>query len=310
MQLPTTLINHPSLIGVIRLPFATHTTTTLNIPFIINKENNWYSGIQTVETADMIKGYTVEDASFTVPKENITDFYPYTYYVLTDGESEPLILQPQYMPSECKLKSKMALSHQPVERFYIEGYKGDKTGQVYNITNSNVMTLPTATNEGLNNIIANANLSKQSFTNNVVSTVLSGVNGVISGAMQGGVVGATTGLINSTASGVMNIMTNNARNKDILLTPNSISSWGNPSSRDSFGNNDVRVLKYTIDTKYKTKIEGFTKRYGYKYNNYKNIDLKSYKGYIKFGSADLDSGIEFQYLNEIKNILERGVYIE
>ena len=310
MQLPYTLLNHPSLLGVIRLPWTSHTERNLQIPFIINKNNKWYSGTQIVKTADRLTGIKLNDAPFTVPKNEITDFYPYTYYVLTDGETDPLIMYPQYMPSSCKLVGKFALSHQPVERFYIEGYKGDNTGRVYNITNTNGMTLPTATNEGLNNIIANANTNKQTNTNNFVSTVLSGVSGAVSGFATGGVIGGVAGGLTGSANGLMNIQSNNARNKDIMLTPNSISSWGNPSTRDKFGNNEVRVLKYTIQDKYKEKIKAYTKRYGYKYNNYKKIDIKKYKGFIKFGSVDLDGGIEFEYLNKIKNILERGVYIE
>ena len=49
---------------------------------------------------------------------------------------------------------------------------------------------------------------------------------------------------------------------------------------------------------------------GNKYNSYATIDHTSYKGYLKMISADIDSGIDNIYIQQIKNILERGVYFE
>ena len=60
----------------------------------------------------------------------------------------------------------------------------------------------------------------------------------------------------------------------------------------------------------KNKVNNFVARYGNKYNNYAEIDLKSYKGYVKFISPDIDSSIDNIYINKIISILERGVFIE
>ena len=95
-----------------------------------------------------------------------------------------------------------------------------------------------------------------------------------------------------------------------MLTPNSISSFGTPSTRDKFDNNKVRLLKYTVTDKVKNKINSFCDRYGNKYNNYGVIDIKSYKGYIKFISPNIDSNIDNIHINKLKSILERGVYCE
>ena len=60
----------------------------------------------------------------------------------------------------------------------------------------------------------------------------------------------------------------------------------------------------------KNKVNNFVARYGNKYNNYAEIDLKNYKGYVKFISPDIDSSIDNIYINKIISILERGVFIE
>ena len=95
-----------------------------------------------------------------------------------------------------------------------------------------------------------------------------------------------------------------------MLTPNTISSFGTPSTRKAFNTDNVRLLRYSVKDNVKQKINNFIKRYGNKYNNYANIDLKTYKGYIKFISPDIDSKIDNVYINKLQQILERGIYIE
>ena len=84
----------------------------------------------------------------------------------------------------------------------------------------------------------------------------------------------------------MSLKESDARNKDIEMTPNSITSFGTPSTRKSFNTDKVRLLKYTVNDNIKNKVENFCIRYGNKYNNFGVIDLKTYKGYIKYYRAD------------------------
>lgn len=301
--LPNSLADHPSLVGIVRMPLASGTTYKLNIPFITKNEDEQYcSGVQIVDMYDNITQVEMTDAPFTISKSSITDFYPYTYYVLTDGESEPLVMYPQYMPTKCKLKGKFALSHSPVERYYIEGYKGDFTGNVYNITNTSQMMLPTATNEGINFLTSNASSTVQERKTTIFNSVLSSVTALASGNIGQG--------ISNGISGIQSIQNANARMNDITLTPSSINSFGSPSTRNAFNNNKVRVLKFTIEDRYKIKIKNFVKRFGYKYNSYDTVDIKNYKGYIKFNMPNVDGKIDNMYLDKIIEILERGVYID
>ena len=256
-----------------------------------------------------IYGEDKTSASYSIPKTAITDFYPYTYYVLTDGEAEPLIMRPQYMPSSVVVKGKFALSHQPIERYYVQGYKGDNDGRVYNITNVNQMMLPTGTNEGLQFLNANANTIAQTRNSQVEGNILNAVN-VVGAAI------ATAGMsligegVSSVINGLNAVKETDARNKDSMLTPSTISSFGTPSTRQAFNTDSVRLIRYTVKDNVKNKINNFVARYGNKYNNYAEIDLKSYKGYIKYISPDIDSGIDNIYINKIISILERGVFVE
>ena len=225
-------------------------------------------------------------------------------------------MYPQYMPNTSIFKGKFALSNQPIERYYLQGYKGDNDGRVYNITNQSQMFLPTATNEGLNYFNANVNSIMQSRKNQVTGNVLNGVTstvGVIGSLAAGNYFGAVNGLVGGVSNhinGLNAVKETDARNKDTLLTPSTISSFGTPSTRKAFNNDNVRLIRYTIKNEFKNKINNYVKRYGNKYNNYTTIDIKNYKGYIKFIDIDIDSGIDNIYLNKIIEILERGIYIE
>ena len=308
--LPSHLSDHPNLVGIVRFPNCNVVEHEVPIPLVIKDNNGKYMSVrQVVDMSKEIYSITKESKSYSIPKENITDFFPYTYYVLTDGESEPLIMYPQYMPTSTIVKGRFSLSNQPIERYYIEGYKGDNEGRVYNITNVNQMFLPTATNEGISYMNANANTISQNRKNQIKGNILNAVNVVGSAIATGGMSLIGVG-VGSVISGINSIKETDARMKDTTLTPSTISSFGTPSTRKAFNNDNVRLIRYTVKDEVKNKINNYVKRYGNKYNNYTTIDIKNYKGFIKFIDVDIDSGIDNIYLNKIIEILERGIYIE
>lgn len=310
LNLPSSLSDHPSLVGIIRFPTCTYEYQQVKIPTIRkNSDNRWESVTQTVFMATSITRGTKESGTFTIPKTDITDFYPYTYYVLADGETEPLIMYPQYLPNSVTIKGKFSLSNQPVERYYPSSYKGDTSGNIYNITNTNQMMLPTATNEGINYMNANSNTMAQSRKSQITGNVLNAID-VGARAMATGGLSLIGGGVTSIIGGISEIQNANARNKDISLTPSTISSFGTPSTRVAFENDSVRLIKYSVDDTIKSKVRNFCNRYGNKYNNYATINLKTYKGYIKFIAPNIDSSIDNIYINKIRSILERGVFIE
>lgn len=309
-NIPVSLADHPSLVAIVRFPKCSYSTETMKIPTLIPRDTGeYFTAFYVADIATNITSQSVSGGSYTIPKSDITDMFPYTYYVLTDGETEPLIMQPQYMSSSITVKGDFALSNQPVERYFVSSYKGDSRGNVYNITNTNQMLLATASNEGLSFLNANANVSKIQREGQVGSNILNAI-GTIGGAVATGGISLAFGGFQSVASGVQQIKENDARTKDMLLTPSSISSFGTPSTRNAFDNNKVRLLKYSVSQQVKNKVKNFVKRYGNKYNNYATIDLKNYKGYIKFINPDIDSSIDNMYISKIREILERGIFIE
>lgn len=309
VTMPKTLSDHPSLVGIVRFPKCTYTTNEIDIPLIVKMGDSFQNLVQRVDMADSITGEEKTSSPINIPKNNVTDFFPYTYYVLSDGESEPLIMYPQYMPNSLIVKGKFALSHQPVERYYPVGYKGDNDGTIYNITNLNQMMLPTATNEGIAYLNANANTIMQNRKNQVTGNILNAVN-VVGSAIATQGMSLIGGGVSSVINGLTSIKETDARNKDNMLTPSTISSFGTPSTRQKFNTDNVRLIKYTIKENVKNKINNFISRYGNKYNNYAKIDLKTYKGYIKYISPNIDSKIDNIYIDKIREIFERGVYIE
>lgn len=310
VEIPKTLSDHPQLVGIVRFPSCEVTTDEVIVPLVIKTttDNKYMSLRQVVDMATTINGADVESSVINISKNKVTDFYPYTYYVLTDSECEPLIMQPQFLPSSFTIKGKFALSHAPIERYYPSNYKGDTTGNVYNITNTSQMMLPTSTNEGVSYMNANANAIETQRGNKIFQNVISGVGIVASGLM--GNFGGALGSAASLTSGIMSLKESDARNKDIEMTPNSITSFGTPSTRKSFNTDKVRLLKYTVNDNIKNKVENFCIRYGNKYNNFGVIDLKTYKGYIKYISPDINSKIDNIYIDKIREIFERGVFIE
>lgn len=307
LNLPKYLSDHPSLVGIVRFPSCTFTTQEVDIPIVVKNDGTYMQVLQRVDMATSVSKTTKESIAFNISKSAPTDFYPYTYYVLADGETEPLIMYPQYLPTSLTIKGKYALSNQPVERYYPSNYKGDTTGSLYNITNTNQMMLPTATNEGLAYLNANANAMAQGRKNQITGNILNGIGSVISAVANPMTIGYGVG---STVNGINEVKQTDARNKDLMLTPSTISSFGTPSTRLAFGTDSVRLIKYTVKDNVKTKINNFINRYGNKFNSYANIDLKSYKGYIKFISPDIDTNIDNYYLNKLMQVLERGVYVE
>ena len=308
IALPKYLSDHPNLVGIVRFPNCTLTEEDVPIPLVIKGDDGKYKSIrQTVKMAVTITGQDKTSVAIQIPKGSVTDFYPYSYYVLTDGETEPLIMYPQYMPNSCIVKGKFALSHQPIERYYVQGYKGDAEGRVYNITNLNQMMLPTATNEGISYMNANANTIAQNRKSQVIGNVLSGVGAVVSAVANPMTIGYG---VSSVVSGINSIKETDARNKDTMLTPSTISSFGTPSTRKAFDTDSVRLLRYTIKDEVKNKINNYVERYGNKYNNYATINIRAYKGYIKFISPKVEGEIDNMYLQKIIEILERGVYCE
>lgn len=64
--------------------------------------------------------------------------FPYRYYILTDYINPPLLIKPQYVANngECKIKVITSVSTEGKYNLSVEGYKGDKNGNLEGINTS------------------------------------------------------------------------------------------------------------------------------------------------------------------------------
>ena len=105
-------------------------------------------------------------------------------------------------------------------------------------------------------------------------------------------------------------LVNNITTSDVLDTSSPYILDKLQQQKTDLKNELLTYLGINNNNNVKEKINNFVARYGNKYNNYATINLRSYKGYIKFISPNLDSKIDNVYLNKIQGIFERGVFIE
>lgn len=303
------LLDNPSLVGIVRMPSCSYTGIQTTIPLLKKVAKKLITSDLGVTFANSITSKPTIGGSVAVDKGDITDFFPYTYYVLTDGETEPLIMQPQYCGSTISVNGKYALSHAPIERFFPTYYKGSTNGDIYNITNGSTMMLPCGTNGGIEQLTSNMSSIEQQKKG--MSTNL--IMGIVGGAMMASnPISAMAGIgaVSSAISGISSIKQNMARNKDLEMTPSSIQSYGSPSTRNAFGLSKVRIVKYSIEQKYKDRLKNYIARYGNKYNNYSTVDVRSYRGFIKYINPNIDGKIDNVFSNKLIEIFERGVLIE
>ena len=315
VTLPKTLANNNSLVGIMRMPKCSYSETLITVPVLVKEGKSWKTYKQRIPICPTLIGNLNQEKAVNIPKSTVTDFFPYTYYVLSDGECEPLILLPQYMETSSTFKGIYALSHQPVERYFCKNYRGDSEGRVYNITNTTQVLLPTANNSGTAFITANATNLNQSRNSNLTNVGLNMLNSAVGlgGAFftGGASLGMTLNSVGSIVGGINNIKENIAKSTDNALIPDTISSFGTPSTREKFKTNNVRLIKYTVANDKKIQIQSFYNKYGYKQNKYiDKFTMVNQSGFISLTGGTYLKGIDNSFLTIIQNIFERGVIFE
>ena len=234
-------------------------------------------------------------------------FYPFTYYIITDYMNEPLLIKPQLVyNTNNKLIVKIettAISGR--YRLYVENNKNDRTGKLEGIINNMTYQLPVSSSaysqfyassmSSFNNNVTNSLLendmslrqnvntatlnTKQSEFNAGLSAIASLLSGNLTGAVSNGVSliqqqEKLDNLINNLNEQNKfkenEIISNkNAKINDLLNTPNSIKTSGNDSIFNlTINNRKIDVIKYTITPQYKKRINNYFKRYGYAFNDY------------------------------------------
>ena len=245
-------------------------------------------------------------------------FYPFTYFIITDYMNEPLLIKPQLVyNTNNKLIVKIettAISGR--YRLYVENNKNDKTGKLEGITNNMTYQLPVSSTaysqfyassmSSFNNNITNSLLEndmslRQNVNTATLNTKQSEFNAGLS-AIASLITGNLTGVVSNGVSLIQqqekldNLINNlneqnkfkeneiisnkNAKINDLLNTPNSIKTSGNDSIFNlTINNRKIDVIKYTITPQYKKRINNYFKRYGYAFNDYAIPDIYSREHY-------------------------------
>ena len=167
-------------------------------------------------------------------------FFPYRYYILTDYINPPLLIKPQFVPNgECKIKVITSVSTEGKYNLSVEGYKGDKNGNLEGInTSANFMIANTGSaysqflstsasqfaQEKINASLENDLTLKQAYRNNnlelqknqmslgqsQVNNVLDGFANLLTGKIFGTAKNVTGAYFNQANSMLQKDMINNS----------------------------------------------------------------------------------------------------
>ena len=100
------------------------------------------------------------------------EMYPYTYYLITDYVNPPLLIKPQFVNSlDNKIRVKVRttpLSAESKYNIFVDKYKGDDTGNLEGMSNTNPLMLP-VTSSIYSQFISN---SMASFTQGNINAML------------------------------------------------------------------------------------------------------------------------------------------
>ena len=245
-------------------------------------------------------------------------FYPFTYYLITDYMNEPLLIKPQLVyNTNNKLVVKIettAISGR--YRLYVENNKNDRNGKLEGITNNMTYQLPVSStaysqfyatsmssfNTNISNSLIENDMSlrqnvntatlntKQTEFNAGLTAIASLLSGNLTGVVSNGVsliqqqekLDNLINNLNEQNKFKENeiISSKNAKINDLLNTPNSIKTSGNDSIFNlTINNRKIDVIKYTITPQYKKRINNYFKRYGYAFNDYAVPDIYSRQHY-------------------------------
>lgn len=143
------------------------------------KPNNTIPYVYRITTNPVIEKVLFETTVDLRISEDILNFYPYRYYILYDGFNPPLLIKPQYLPVNSKgipyikVKVKTNINQNSKYLLYVEGYKGDWTGELEGIVNDFPMLAPVASSAYSQFWASSSASFNQNFINNSLENQLS-----------------------------------------------------------------------------------------------------------------------------------------
>lgn len=291
-----------SIIEIFRMPFqgsydfVNEEFGQLSCQRITGVSDNY--GIGTPENSG------ITNNSFSEPKLN---YYPYTFYRLTNHKGSSQVFKPEYVASPTVGYNTGFGS--PVKiKYYLTNYQGGINAKDKSVI-SNVNASLSVLNDQYGSYLMN---SKTQNDVSIANSAIGGVaQGVVTGALAGGTVGAAVGgLVGAVLPTAQRIAQLNAKKQDIQGMPPTITGNASNGNFDYFDNEDgVWVEKWTINDQHATTLTDYFTRYGYQINRVKVPNFKGRENfnYIKTTDSLISGGVPMEDIETIKTMFNNGV---
>lgn len=242
--------------------------------------------------------------------------YPFTYKTLDDYFNPSLQIIPHLLENanstlNDNVYAEQSLGDKCTYKLYVEGYKGDDTGQLEGIISSSVQDLPLSSGAYESYMAQNKNSYQTSVQN---SMVRNGMNAIFS-LNPRNIVGSAMAVANGVANVMMQEKENQAFQSDLINQPRNMKTLGaNVPFSAINGDRWVDINTWELPEIERQKIGDFFALYGYKQNKLMkpNIRNRYYYNYIKTIDAKIKvtgNGIPKAHLEELKEIYNRGTTI-
>lgn len=238
--------------------------------------------------------------------------YPYSYAMVNDYFSEPMIIKYHELPSNGMndINVTFTLSNKCTYKLYVKGYKGDSVGNT-ECTVSNVSLELPVSSSAYSQFLAT---SKASFVAgnkaSISQELVNGGQNLANNLMHGNILGGLLSVVGSGVSTYNTIQQAMAQTSDLMSTPRTVKSMG-ADTIFSLANskNKIELIRYRVSEHYLNRLADFFSMYGYKQNKMMLVNTKSryFYNYIKCFQANVKGDrIPKDDLLKIKSIYENG----
>ena len=337
-QVSSVDVNIPTVDGVKyqgnvgRLNYLNQTQRNFTINETVNVHENFETSQRTI------------GGHWKWQNESKCHLYPYSFFMYTDGVNEPLVIYPQFVPTDSsyKITIRQYLNMNGIYQLSLNGYRGDYVGMFHGVQCQGI-PIPTAQSSYVDWKIANkyqrfwgvASGFASGATNNMslnkdkkgnVSLSTTGIGATIGtaiGGPLGGAVGAVVGGL--VGSGVDYFMSYQGE-RDMQNQPNAIINQnadfsfqmqfnmnGDETSSNVNSGLALRQIHYRYRNEDMERIGLMFHKFGTKQNkliNHPDLKSRRYYNYIKCSDTFLNSQeVPQSAKTQILNILANGTTI-
>lgn len=237
--------------------------------------------------------------------------YPYKFIKIDNRQTEPLIIKYELTNPDNSYNIKLYYegieSPQPKHQFKLKNYASNSNQpNLDNVMIDNSITdLPLSTNAYQEYLTQNKASATTGLALNIAQSVLGFGIGVATGGVGFAIgAGQALGVAGNIANQLIKI-------DDLKQTPDSIRNVGNNGLFTLLNEFGINQIFYSVPQAILVKLSGYFMHYGYLCNNFKTPNLKSryYYNYIKTIGATLNTNIDSEWAEKIKQVYDNGVTI-